>query len=126
MQSLEDATLKEVHRSNAASIISALEHICSAKNATPNPENISINIDMILGLPYTPYGHTHESILLLLRKFPAITHTSIYMLEDDIYPSHWKQISLDEQSIQQEFLTIRETLMAHGWHHYELSNFSSP
>ena len=50
IQTLNNKSLAEIHRSDRDSILQALENI---QNATKNTRNISINVDFILGLPYT-------------------------------------------------------------------------
>lgn len=48
------------------------------------------------------------------------------MLEDELYPKHWKGLSINEKEIQDDFLSILEYFKKEGWSHYELSNFSKP
>lgn len=50
IQTLNDKSLTEIHRSDRNSILRALGSI---QNASKNTQNISINVDFILGLPYT-------------------------------------------------------------------------
>ncbi len=89
-------------------------------------KNISINVDFILWLPYIKKWETLEGIKELHRNFPFITHTSVYMLEDENYPKHWKENSLSENEIQEEFLEIMEYFEFLRWNHYELSNWAKP
>ncbi len=123
VQTLNDASLKEIHRSNKKRIYEALESIEVARE---NKQWIYINVDFILGLPYTLPGETLDWIQELHTKFPFISHTSIYMLEDEKYPKHWKANSITETEMQKEFLDIMEYFESIGWHHYELSNFAKP
>lgn len=88
--------------------------------------NISLNVDFILGLPFSKPGETLENIRELHAKYPCITHTSVYMLEDELYPKDWKNNSLTEEAIQKEFLDILDYFDTLGWNHYEVSNFSKP
>ena len=55
-----------------------------------------------------------------------ITHTSIYMLEDEEYPKNWKTNSITESELQSEFIEIIEYFRSINWTHYELSNFAKP
>lgn len=48
------------------------------------------------------------------------------MLEQENYPKHWKENSLSEDKIQEEFLEIMEYFETLGWNHYELSNWAKP
>jgi oxygen-independent coproporphyrinogen III oxidase len=101
----------------------ALENIETATNAT---RPISINIDFILGLPYTKSGEILRAIKELHSQFSCITHTSVYMLEDEKYPKNWKLNSITENEMQIDFLEIMNYFESIGWHHYELSNFAKP
>lgn len=121
IQTLNDQSLREIHRSDTESILNALQWIWEA---LWNTGNISINIDFILGLPYTLPGETHAWIQELHKQFPFITHTSVYMLEDEDYPKHWKSISITEDEMQSEFMAIMDYFQSIWWNHYELSNFA--
>jgi coproporphyrinogen III oxidase-like Fe-S oxidoreductase len=121
VQTLNNDSLKEIHRSDRESIVHALENISWACH-----EKISVNIDFILGLPHVKIGETLYNIQELYQKFSCITHTSVYMLEDEAYPKHWKDLSITEIEIQKEFLEIMEYFKSLGWNHYELSNFAKP
>lgn len=123
VQSLNNQTLKAIHRSDHDSIFRALDCIHLAINK-PAHEQISINIDLILWLPHSKPRETLANIHELHKHFPFITHTSVYMLEDELYPKDWKKHSLNEKQIQEEFLTIMDFFKEKWWHHYELSNFS--
>jgi hypothetical protein len=46
------------------------------------------------------------------------------MLEDEDYPKHWKENSISEIDIQDEFTQILEYFKQIKWNHYELSNFA--
>ena len=149
VQSLNDETLRVIHRSDRESILSGLDAIWSviATNASisvtsdvaiqvhetlncfvpRNDENrISINIDFILGLPFSKSGETLKNIRELHTKFPYITHTSVYMLEDGLYPKEWQSDSIDEREIEEEYADIVGYLTSPDWHHYEISNWAKP
>lgn len=91
-----------------------------------NKRTISINTDFILGLPYVQSWETLAGIKKLHTDFPFITHTSVYMLEDDIYPNDWKANSISENELRNEFLEIIEYFTYIWWNHYELSNWAKP
>ena len=120
VQTLSDTSLQEIHRSNRETIFHALECLSLWVN------KISVNVDFILGLPFVSFGETLSGIQELHKKFPHITHTSVYMLEDEKYPKSWKENSLIEDALQKEFLSIMEYFGSIWWSHYELSNFSRP
>ncbi len=123
VQTLNNQTLTEIHRSDSNNIISALQWTWEA---IWNTQNISINIDFILWLPYTLPGEIIESIKKLHHQFPFITHTSVYMLEDEDYPKHWKSNSITENEMQSEFTAIMDYFDSIKWNHYELSNWARP
>ncbi len=118
IQTLNEVSLKEIHRSNRDTIFRALESM--------NKANISLNIDFILGLPFVKPGETLAGIQELHTRFPYITHTSVYMLEDESYPKHWRENSITEDEMQSEFVGIMDYFESTWWHHYELSNFAKP
>lgn len=122
VQSLNNETLKAVHRSDKETIFGSLWSIQGAISSTWL--NASINIDFILWLPCSRFWETLANIEELHNCFPFITHTSVYMLEDELYPKDWKENSLTEEQIQQEFIAIMDFFEMKWWHHYELSNFS--
>lgn len=124
VQSLNDMTLRAIHRSDKKNIIVALETI--GREITGIPWSISINIDFILGLPYSKAWEILKNIQELHRVYPYITHTSIYMLEDGHYPKDWKAHSLKEGEIEREYSTICEYFKLLCWNHYEISNWSKP
>ena len=150
IQSLSDDTLKAIHRSDRVSISHALDAIWSviARNESVpvtndvaiqvpgildcfvprNDKNstLSVNIDFILGLPYSQAWETLANIRELHARYPYITHTSVYMLENELYPKDWKGHSIGEIEIRAEYLEIMKYFSSLGWHHYELSNWSKP
>ncbi|MBX9808942.1 coproporphyrinogen III oxidase family protein [Candidatus Gracilibacteria bacterium] len=123
IQTLNDQSLTEIHRSDKHSIIQALEDL---QKAISKKGNISVNIDFIVGLPYTQKGEILQAIQEIHKKYSYITHTSVYMLEDEDYPKHWKENSISEIDIQDEFTQILEYFEQVEWNHYELSNFAKP
>ena len=118
VQTLNERSLTEIHRSNPESIFDALSCV--------NDTQISLNTDFILGLPYTKSGETLQAIKKLHKSFPNITHTSVYMLEDELYPKDWKVNSISENELKSEFLEIIEYFKSIGWIHYEFSNWAKP
>lgn len=121
IQSLNNTTLKAVHRSDSDSIFSALKSI--EKNI---PKWVSLNIDCILWLPYTKSGEILKNLKTLHSQFSKITHTSIYLLENELYPKNWKQNSINENQMQEEFIEIMNFFQKKWWNHYEISNFCKP
>ena len=124
IQTLNETSLKEIHRSDRNTILSALSSIWSWIKQSES--NISLNIDFILGLPFVKPWETLAGIQELHTRFPLITHTSVYMLEDESYPKHWRENSITADDMQTEFLAIMDYFESIWWHHYELSNFAKP
>lgn len=120
VQTLNDEALKLVSRTPSDTVFRALENLTKAGIA-------SINVDFILGLPAVKSGETISNVKRLHTEFPNITHTSVYFLEKGLYPKEWKGLVSEESSDTDEFLKIREFLVAErGFHHYEVSNFAKP
>lgn len=61
---------------------------------------------------------------MLHKTYPWITHTSVYMLEDGLYPKEWKSESLAEEEIAEEYSEICTYFDTLDWNHYEISNWS--
>ena len=132
VQTLNELSLSEIHRSNKNSILDALQWAYSSILTHQSISEIdvdtrfSINIDLIIGLPYTQPWEILSAIRDMHRDFPIITHTSVYMLEDESYPKDWKSNSISESELQSEFTEIIDYFDSIWWNHYELSNFAKP
>ncbi len=124
IQSLNDETLRAIHRSDKKTIFSALESIWSCM--TNHTSWISVNVDFILGLPYSKPWEALSNIRELYARFPFITHTSVYMLEDGLYPKEWKDYSIDVWALEAEYGETCTYFDSLGWHHYEISNWAKP
>lgn len=129
IQTLNEESLKEIERQWLCSIIWALESI---KNTEVWKvwlfwnRKISINIDLILGLPKVKKWETLKHLIFLHNNYPFITHTSIYILEKWLYPKKWQKISISEDDITNEYNQIIQYLKSKKWNHYEISNFCKP
>lgn len=132
IQSLNNETLKEVQRKNSESIFSALESIKNilvwkvGKRILNKNKEISINIDLILGLPFTKKWEILSAIQYLHENYTFITHTSVYVLEKWLYPEHWMSLGINEEEIRQEYWDICNYFSSKWWNHYEVSNFAKP
>lgn len=124
VQTLNDTTLSIVKRSNRSSILTALSCIHTRMENPQKP--LHVNVDFILWLPATQKWEILENIREVHTLFPYVTHTSVYMLEDGNYPGDWRQHSISEEEIQEDFLPIVTYFEKIGWNHYEISNFSKP
>lgn len=125
VQSLNSETLKAIHRSDEDTILRALGSIQDAISLT-GKIRISVNIDFILGLPHAGKWETFEAMQRLHQNYPCIAHTSIYILEKWLYPKSWKNHTIDDEDIREEFIDIIAYMNTLGWHHYEFSNFARP
>ncbi|GAB0175026.1 MAG: hypothetical protein HHAS10_09050 [Candidatus Altimarinota bacterium] len=48
------------------------------------------------------------------------------MLENGLYPKDWKNISITEEEMEEEYRQICNYLEGIGWNHYEISNWAKP
>lgn len=147
VQSLNETTLMTIHRSSLQSIFDALESIektqdqyssfwakrriqeIEDKNSlaqSGGQTSLSVNVDFILWLPYSLPGETLKDIQLLHKKYPFITHTSVYMLEEWLYPKDWKEHSTNEIEMEREYGAICDYFESIWWNHYEISNWAKP
>lgn len=99
-------------------ILRALECI-----ATGPIDNLSI--DLIAGLPGTVPGQITADLEEIFSRV-APKHVSIYILEDESYPAHWKPCLPSEEVTRNEYLSGMQWLQERGFHRYELSNFARP
>jgi putative oxygen-independent coproporphyrinogen III oxidase len=121
VQSLNDAELSAVGRSHdAPGARRALSLIAEA--------GVGLCADLILGLPGQTPG-TFRASLEELLAFP-VEHVSIYLLEDsretaeDRRQSPERYLADDTQAVL--WLDAGEVLAAHGFEHYEISNWARP
>lgn len=127
IQSLNNDTLRSIWRVGNSSIylaLDALEKIMEDQKTMVDP--VSINIDFILWLPYSQPWETLTHIKELHRTCPYISHTSVYMLEEALYPKDWKTHSMSEIEMEIEYGEICSYFESIGWHHYEISNWAKP
>lgn len=117
IQSLNDATLKEIGRTSKEEIFLWLKNLQSSQI-----QNISV--DFIIWLPYVQAWETTEDIQEVLDTFPKIQHVSVYMLEEYYYPENWEHVSLDDEMYLQEYTQAKALLESRGYKRYELSNFA--
>ncbi len=132
IQSLNNQTLEAVERKNSESIFSALESIKNFevwkvwKSILRKLDNFSINIDLILGLPFVKKWEILENIKFLHKQYPFITHTSVYILEKWKYPQNWQKNSISDAEIYEDYIEICKYFEWKNWNHYEVSNWAKP
>lgn len=115
VQTLNDQALATVGRSPSSVAMRALDTLVCGPI-----ENISL--DLIAGLPHVKKGQILSDLGTI---FDHITpkHVSIYMLEDEAYPSDWIASLPGEEAIREEYLSGMNYLQERGFRRYELSNF---
>ncbi len=118
VQSLDDIVLDTIKRASQEITRKALNIL--------NQYFENINIDLILWLPYSQPGDTLQAIQELHKKYENITHTSVYILEDERYPKEWNHHYPTEEDIQREYSLICDYLEQLWWRHYEISNWAKP
>ncbi len=87
--------------------------------------NWNYSLDFLLGVPFSreKKRDIRKELDLLLGHSPK--HISLYILNArSKYP--YIQNIPDEEYIREEYLFVSEYLRVHGFHHYEVSNFSLP
>ena len=120
VQSLSDTELSALGRRHTAS--DATFFLESARRA--GFENL--NVDLMIGIPYQTEKSLRETLAHILAFSPE--HISVYslMLEEGT-PLYAKKNSLplpDEEAEESLNDTVRETLTAAGYEHYEISNYA--
>ena len=121
-QSFDDQMLTLLGRPHDAKTIDA----CVAEARLAGFDNIGL--DLLYGLPGQSLAHWAETLRQALKLVPE--HISCYglTLEEgtvlDGARSEYKFPDDDEQADM--YLLAAEVLRAHGYHHYEISNFCQP
>ena len=124
IQTFHDRTLKLVGRRHTAQEAIEAVHRCQRMGLT------NISIDLMYGLP----GETLEDWTYSLEQAIAlrVPHISAYHLtyEEGTRLWHMKEqgivSAIDEEQSIGAFELLREKLLAAGYEHYEISNFSLP
>jgi len=91
---------------------------------------IQLNVDLMLGIPDQDAASLRYSVERTLEMGPA--HVSVYILEMD-KPHRLQAIRrrfpgrfAGEDETTAMYLEVHESLTAHGYEHYEVSNFARP
>lgn len=130
IQTLNNQALDAVERKNSNSIFSALESIKKFKvwkvwkNILEKIPHFSVNIDLILWLPFVKKWEILQNLHFLHKHYDFITHTSVYILEKGKYPENWQKHSISDEEMYDEFQEICHYFQQKWWNHYEVSNFS--
>ena len=91
---------------------------------------VQLNLDLMLGIPGQDMRSLRESLRVLLDLSPA--HVSVYILEMDkphrlqALKRRYPERFAGEEETTAMYLEVHETLGAHGYEHYEVSNFARP
>lgn len=84
----------------------------------------SFSVDFLLGIQFPEHPRPMVEELNKALSFGP-NHVSLYgLLPPASYPHH--QRLLDQDLAAEEYQLVHETLLANGFHHYEVSNFARP
>jgi len=89
-----------------------------------------LTVDLIYGAPTTSDGHWAENVRIALEA--GIPHLSCYCLtvEEGTALAHFVKkgtsAPVDEERAARQFEYLQDTAAAHGYEHYEISNFALP
>ena len=124
IQSFDDACLKLMNRRHNAA--QAVEAVRSAQRE--GYENITV--DLIFGVP----GFGNDTLRRSLDSALAlgVQHISAYHLTVEPQTAFGRRMAqgrfspVTEETSEEEFLTVHDTLTAAGFEHYEVSNYALP
>ena len=90
-------------------------------------ENIDINLDFIIGLPFSDYKKELKILEKLLKENFNITHLSFYELtisEESYWGKNKNLLKINEQTILNYEKALKELLEKYDFNKYEISNYS--
>lgn len=123
IQSFQQAVLKWMNRAHS------VEQAYSSFELSRKAGFENINLDLIYGIPLPEYNLPFD-LSEILKLNPA--HISTYQLTIEpatVFGNRLKQGLLKEvteDSAAESFQMVMDTLRSHGYHQYEISNFSQP
>jgi oxygen-independent coproporphyrinogen-3 oxidase len=124
IQSFDDAVLKSLNRAHTGE--EALRCIAAARETGIN----NLSIDLIHSIPGQDESMLRKNLDRLLALAPE--HISAYSLtvEENTVFGRWaakgKLSAPDEDTSAHQFEIVMNTLIDHGYRHYEISNFCKP
>ena len=125
LQSFDDEELTWLGRRSKAQDYPRLISLCRDYGF----ENISL--DLIYGLPGSDANGLKRNLDRYLDLVPE--HISAYLLTPDADTELGKKLASgeqaplpDDENLAEQYQTLRQTLLAAGFEHYEISNFSLP
>lgn len=124
IQSFDDDTLKRINRRHSS--LEAINAVANARKAGFN----NISIDLIYGLPQQTVENWQKQLDTAMTL--QVEHISAYGLTYEEHTVMWQQlkkkklIPVTDENMNQMFLQLRETIAAHGYEAYEISNFAKP
>ena len=119
IQSLNDKTLSEIWRCDFEIIKKSFDIL--NKKIIDN-----VWLDFIIGLPCMKKWELTENIAYILDNYDFVKHTSVYMLEEWIYPKNWQNISIRKEDYLDEYEGVYKTMQEYWFSRYEISNFAKP
>ncbi len=124
VQAMDDATLKQLGR------IHTVDEVLRSYDLAREVGFDNINLDLIFGLPDQTVGGWKDCLKEVVALQPE--HISAYSLmleEGTVFYESWRTGKLqrlsDEIEAEMYHLAI-DTLVRHGWKHYEISSFAKP
>jgi oxygen-independent coproporphyrinogen III oxidase len=124
VQSLKDAELTLLGRiHNSAQAKEAL--LLARKSGSDN-----VNLDLIYGLPGQSLSDWRESLDMALAMAPE--HLSLYALTLEVGTPLWQAVEerqlpvIDPDVTADQYELAEDVLSAHGYRHYEISNWARP
>ncbi len=124
VQSLKDAELKLLGRIHRAA--QAQEAFCLARKSGFD----NVNLDLIYGLPGQSLSVWRESLDMALAMAPE--HLSLYALTLEAGTPLWQAVAerqlpdIDPDIAADQYELAEDVLAAHGYRHYEISNWARP
>ncbi|PKN80380.1 MAG: coproporphyrinogen III oxidase [Candidatus Cloacimonetes bacterium HGW-Cloacimonetes-1] len=118
LQSMHDAELQFLTRRHKACDIAGKIRLCRAEGF----DNVSL--DLIYGLPGSTIDSVSANIDHYLELEPDHISTYLLTLEHDSIMAQANPTLPADEDLNAQYYQIRRSLIAAGFHHYEISNFA--
>ncbi len=119
VQALDDNRLKWLGR------VHSVDEIYDALEILKKANICRVNVDYILGVPDQTVELISSELSEFIKRFSFISHVSAYLLT--LKPSNPRFASLPSEDEGLAHLRMaHQTLVAHGFEHYEVSNYARP
>ena len=116
LQTLDEKLIEVCDRkSKMGEVIETLELISA--------QNVNFSVDFLLGIPHSGSRNLESELKQILSYSPK--HISLYILNPKTnYPL--KKFIPEDELVAKEYQFVDEFLSAHGFRHYEVSNYALP